>query len=138
MDEVPVPFQALFDQLRKASPDGSIILPFPVWREAFMNDAPLKIAKESYEKLSPEPQSSLYTKLDFTKFYELINTQKLACSYIHSTNDTALPPGEYNWFPRFANRLGLCRVVEFAGAGHETPFTNPEGLAEHIIQAGRD
>jgi hypothetical protein len=34
-------------------------------------------------------------------------------------------------------RLGLYRLVRMPG-GHELLFTNPEGLAEKIIEAGRD
>jgi hypothetical protein len=34
-------------------------------------------------------------------------------------------------------RLGLDRLVRMP-AGHELLFTNPEGLAEKIIETGRD
>jgi len=138
IDEVPAPFQGLFGQLRDASPDQSILLPFPIWREAFMNTATLQEAQASYKLLSPEPQASFYTKLNLKKFYELINHQKIACSYLHCTGDIGLPPGDYNWYPRFPNRLGLCRIIEFSGASHEALFDDPKNLAEHIIKAGRD
>jgi hypothetical protein len=30
-------------------------MPFSIWREAFINDADLDVARTSYEQLSPEP-----------------------------------------------------------------------------------
>jgi pimeloyl-ACP methyl ester carboxylesterase len=138
MDETPASYQTLFDQLRQASPDRSIMLPFPIWREAFTNDVDMKEAQDTYSLLSSEPESSFYTKLDLKKFYELVGRQQIKCSYLHCTGDIALPPGDYNWYPRFPNKLGLCRVVEFAGASHEALFSDPKRLAEHIVKAGRD
>jgi hypothetical protein len=35
------------------------------------------------------------------------------------------------------NRLGLYRLVGMPGS-HEVMFTNPSGLAEKIVEAGRD
>ncbi len=48
-----------------------------------------------------------------------------------------MPPGAFAWFPRFPARLGLCRLVQMPG-GHETCFTNPQLLAQKIIEAARD
>ena len=39
--------------------------------------------------------------------------------------------------PRMSNRLGLFRLVQMPGS-HEVMFSNPIGLAEKIIVAGRD
>jgi hypothetical protein len=36
-----------------------------------------------------------------------------------------------------SNRLGLFRLVQMSGS-HEVMFSNPGGLAEKIIAAGRD
>jgi hypothetical protein len=52
---VPPHHRALFEQLAEASPDSSVMLPFSIWREAFINDADLDVARASYEQLSPEP-----------------------------------------------------------------------------------
>src|SRR6266446_2564364 len=39
VDEVPPHYRTLFDELAAASSDGTIMLPYPIWREAFINDA---------------------------------------------------------------------------------------------------
>lgn len=135
-DNVPPQFRALFDQMASESSDNTIMMPFPIWREAFINDGDLELAKWSYEQLSPEPYQ-FPEKLDLKKFYEIIQSGKVACSYLNCTEDTALPHGEWEWHPRMSSRLGLFRLVQMPGS-HEVIFSNPVGLAEKIIEAGRD
>jgi pimeloyl-ACP methyl ester carboxylesterase len=133
-DEVPPHYRALFDQLAKASGDGSVMLPYPIWREAFINDADESLAKSSYESLSPEPYQPFLDQLDLTRFYET----KVPKSYLNCTEDNALPQGaDWGWHPRMSQRLGLYRLVQMPGS-HEVIFTNPTGLAEKLIEAGRD
>jgi len=38
-DMVPPHYVALFDALSAQSPDNGVMLPFPIWRDAFINDA---------------------------------------------------------------------------------------------------
>ena len=132
-DNVPPHYRALFDSISSATPDGSVMMPFPIWREAFVNDADLETAERTYALLSPEPYQPFIDKLDLKKFYSLQTPR----SYINCTEDTALPPGEWGWHPRMSNRLGLYRLVQIAGS-HETMFTAPKRLAAAIIEAGRD
>jgi len=133
MDESPPATAALFEQMANESPDKSFLLPFPVWRDAFINDGDLDMAKRTYALLSPEPLQPSKDKLDLRKFYSL----DIPKSYINATEDIALPPGEWGWHPRMSNRLGLYRLVQMPGS-HEVMFTNPSGLAEKIIEAGRE
>jgi pimeloyl-ACP methyl ester carboxylesterase len=133
LDEVPPHYAEMFRQLAAASGDNTMMVPFPVWREAFMNDADDGLARSSYEKLTPEPFRPFTDKLDLVRFYSL----DIPKSYLNCTDDTALPPGEWSWVPRFPARLGLCRLVQMPGS-HEALFTNPVLLAEKIIEAGRD
>jgi pimeloyl-ACP methyl ester carboxylesterase len=132
-DEIPKVYVDLFDQIAKASADNTVMLPFPIWRDAFINDADLEMAKCAYSQLSPEPYQPFNDKLDLKKFYSL----EIPRSYINATEDIALPQGEWGWHPRMSNRLGLCRLVQMSGS-HEVMFTNPAGLAEKIVEAGRD
>ena len=134
MDEVPGHYRKLFDELVKASHDGTVTLPFPIWREAFINDADLELAQSAYARLSPEPYQPFCAKLDMKAFYAMDDIPK---SFLNCTEDIALPPGEWGWHPRMSNRLGLYRLVQMPGS-HEVVFTNPVGLAEKIIEAGRD
>jgi hypothetical protein len=64
-------YRALFEQLAEASPDNSVMLPFSIWREAFINDADLDVARASYEQFSPEPYQQMTEPLDLRKFYTL-------------------------------------------------------------------
>jgi len=48
-----------------------------------------------------------------------------------------MPPGDSGWHPRMSSRLGQFRLVQMSGS-HETLFTNPIGLADKLIEAGRD
>jgi len=132
-DETPPHYRALFAQLAAESDDNTVLLPYPVWREAFINDGDESIARQTYAYLSPEPMQPFLDKLDLGKFYSLEKPK----SYINFTEDTALPPGEWGWHPRMSSRLGLHRLVQKPGS-HEVVFTNPGLLAAAIIEAGRD
>lgn len=133
LDEVPPHYRELFGQLAAASADNTVTLPFPIWREAFIQDAELPLAQSTYELLSSEPFGPLGEKLDLGRFYSL----QIPRSYINGTEDTALPPGEWAWHPRMSSRLGMYRLVQLPGS-HEVMFSNPTLLAAKIVEAGRD
>ncbi|WP_409463167.1 alpha/beta fold hydrolase [Amycolatopsis sp. GA6-003] len=133
-DESPASYR---EMVRGSAVDGRFSLPWPVWREAFLNDADEPTARAAFETLCPTPVSMLEDKLDLAKFHELIAAGRLRCSYLNCTEDIAMPHGEYAWHPRFSSRLGLCRIVQMPGS-HEVLFTQPDALAAKIIEAGRD
>jgi hypothetical protein len=108
-------------------------MPFPVWREAFIQDADAELAAATHARLSTEPYQPFRDKLDLSRFY----ASDIPKSYINATEDTALPPGEWGWHPRMSARLGMYRLVQLAGS-HEVMFTAPERLAVAIDAAGRD
>ena len=135
-DNVPPHYRTLFDQMAGASPDHTVLMPFQIWREAFINDADLALARSAYDLLSPEP-FQFNEKLDMKRFYEIIHSGKVGCSYLNCTEDIALPHGEWGWHPRMSSRLGLFRLVQMPGS-HEAIFSNPILLADKIIEAGRD
>ena len=130
-DESPPHYREMMSGDRPSS------LLYPVWREAFMNDADEALARSCYEELSPEPISTARDALDLKRFYELVEARHLRCSYVNCTEDTAMPHGEYAWHPRFSARLGVCRLVQMPGS-HEVMFSNPTGMAEKLVEAGRD
>ncbi|MHC3001372.1 alpha/beta fold hydrolase [Gordonia sp. GN26] len=132
MDEAPPHYRELFRSLATATDDNTVMLPFPVWREAFIQDADLETATRTYELLSPEPLQPMADKLDLTRFYQ----SEIPKSYINATEDIALPPGEWGWHPRMSSRLGMYRLVQLPGS-HEVMFTNPKLLAAKIVEAGR-
>ena len=134
VDEVPPPFREMFAGLAAASADNAFMLPYPIWREAFIGDADAELARSAYELLCPEPYQPLIDKLDLGAFY----ASQIPRSYLNCTEDIAMPPGEeWSWHPRFSNRLGLYRLVQMPGS-HEVLFTNPAGAAQKLMEAGRD
>mgnify|MGYP002778201673 FL=1 len=132
-DNIPHESQALFDSLARESDDNTMMMPFEIWREAFLNDADLELARSSYTQLSSEPYQPWIDKLDMKQFYSL----PIPKSYLYCSEDIALPQGEWGWHPKMSSRLGLFRFAQMPGS-HEVMFSNPSGLAEKIIVAGRD
>src|SRR5215831_10539403 len=62
-DMVPPPYTALFDAIAAERGDGAVVLPFPIWREAFINDADLDTARRAYDVLNPHPLKTLSDKI---------------------------------------------------------------------------
>lgn len=134
LDEVPPNYRELFRNLAADSGDNTVMLPFEIWRERFINDADAELARSAYEQLSTEPFQPFVDELDMTDFYEL----DIPASYINATEDTALPQShEWCWHPRMSSRLGGFRLVQLSGS-HEVVFTDPDGLTDAIVRAGRE
>ncbi|MFS0514925.1 hypothetical protein ACEYW6_09370 [Nostoc sp. UIC 10607] len=87
-DSLPPHYQALFDSLARESDDHTMVMPFEMWREAFLNDADLEMAQSSYAQLLPQAYQSLIDTLDLKQFYSL----SIPRSYLYCTEDTALAP----------------------------------------------
>lgn len=132
-DLVPPHYVELFDAVSAASPDNSVMLPFPVWREAFINDGSSDVAQSAFDALNPHPYAT------FTDTISLRSNpaeMEIGKSYINCTEDTALPQS-LGWHPRMSEKLGLFRLVQIPGS-HELCFTDPGALAQAIMLAGRD
>lgn len=112
IDNVPPHSQVLFDKLVRESDDRTVMLPFDIWREAFLNDADLELAQSSYAQLSPEPYQPWIDKLNLKQFYSL----PIPKSYLYCTEDNALPQGEWGWHPRMSSRLKQFRFVQMPGS----------------------
>ena len=84
---------------------GAVKLPFPVWREVFMNDASLELAQKTYDLTTPHPIRTLTDTLELKEFSGL----QIPKSYINCTEDMAMPPGEFAWTPGSRPVLG-CAV----------------------------
>lgn len=134
-DQFPPPMLQAFEQLRKTSKDDTIMLPFPVFRETFVNLANLGLAQQLYSEARPEPAKPAFERLDLKAFYKLQTPR----SYLYLTEDNVLPQGEgYGWHPHMSSRLGLFRLIKSAG-DHMTYFrTKPALLAQRLYEASRD
>ena len=131
-DRVPPHYAGLFEQVAAANANA-VMLPFEIWREAFINDADLALARSAYERLNPHPYR---TFTDPVQLQRPLAELPVGKSYVNCQQDTALPHG-LPWHPRLSERLGLFRLVECPGS-HELWFSNPPVLAQAILQAGRD
>lgn len=131
-DMVPPHYKGLFDQIAAAS-NGAVVLPFEVWREAFINDGDLELAKRAYAKLNPHPYRTFTDPSAITRPMAELMVGK---SYLNCVLDVALP-ASLPWHPRLSERLGLFRYIEAPGS-HEAWFTRPADLAKALIEAGRD
>jgi pimeloyl-ACP methyl ester carboxylesterase len=132
-DMLPPQHVGLFAANAAERGDGSVVLPFEVWREAFINDADLDTAERAYRVLNPHPFKTLTDKISLkTNPSEMI----VAKSYVNCTEDISLPH-HCPWHPRLSQKLGLFRLIQVSGS-HELCFSNPDRLAQAIMQAGRD
>ncbi|MBX3608777.1 MAG: alpha/beta hydrolase [Hydrogenophaga sp.] len=131
-DLVPPHYRALFDGVAAAN-QNAVMLPFEVWREAFINDADIALARSAYAKLNPHPYRTFTEASTITQPMAAVAIGK---SYVNCVLDVALP-ASLPWHPRLSERLGLFRYIACAGS-HEAWFTQPKALAEAIEAAGRD
>ena len=129
LDEVPPSFAELFTGLAASSGEDSIVLPFEVFAAAFIQDAPEPVQRLVHDLLVPQPLQY------FTATVPALDPAALGVpvSYVVSTDDISLPPGEFAWAPRFPDRLGV-QPTEAPGS-HESLFTQPAGLAEALQKA---
>ncbi|KPQ20513.1 MAG: hypothetical protein HLUCCA24_02090 [Rhodobacteraceae bacterium HLUCCA24] len=109
------------------------MLPYPIWREAFINDADADLAQSAYDALNPHPYATFTDRIALSRNPAEMEVPK---SYLNCTEDTALPQS-LGWHPRLSEKLGLFRYVAIPGS-HELCFTDPAALARGIIAAGRD
>jgi pimeloyl-ACP methyl ester carboxylesterase len=131
-DMVPPLYVQLFDAVAAAN-HGAVMLPFPIWREGFINDADMALATSAFEKLNPQPYKTFTDKIALT---QPVAAMTLGKSYVNCRMDTALPHS-LPWHPRLSERLGLFRYIECSGS-HEVWFTDPKAIAHAVVAAGRD
>ena len=129
---VPPHYVGLFDAVAAAN-KGAVMLPFEIWRDAFINDADLEMAKSAFAKLNLHPYKTFTDKITLKHALAELPVGK---SYANCRQDIALPHS-MPWHPRLSERLGLFRLVECDGS-HEMFFSNPARLAQAIAEAGRD
>jgi pimeloyl-ACP methyl ester carboxylesterase len=134
-DQFPPKVRDFILGLAEQSADNTIKLPFPFFRETFVNLADLQTASQIYNSTIPEPGAPLVEKLDLKNFFQLTTPR----SYINLQEDTAVPPGENSgWFPHLASRLGVYRLIQGHGDHMTTAKINPRMVAQLIVNAGRD
>jgi pimeloyl-ACP methyl ester carboxylesterase len=66
----------LFGSVLAKRGDGSIMLPFPVWRETFINDVDLETAQKAYDALNPHPEKTLLDRISIIAFSSVSITRR--------------------------------------------------------------
>lgn len=130
-DEVPPTYQDLFSHAAAASADNTVALPLEVFQGSFMGDADRAGTAVIHSLLRPQP---FRTFTDPPVGGEAYRDLDLSLHYVLSTEDVALPPGEYGW-DRFAERIKTTPVS--VPGSHESMFTRPVELADALIQITR-
>ena len=113
--------------------DGSIMVPFQIWRETFINDVDLETAQKAYDTLNHHPEKTLVDQISIKVDPK---DMQLGRSFINCTDDAGLPD-RHPWHPGMSQKLGVFRLVQTPGS-HELCFSNPKRLAQAIVDAGRD
>jgi pimeloyl-ACP methyl ester carboxylesterase len=62
-DQLPAAFLAMFRQLSAQSTDRSVALPYPAFRESFVNTADEDTARRLFPEFTPEPASPVFEPL---------------------------------------------------------------------------
>lgn len=127
-DLVPGFFTQMFDQI--AEYDGTVMMPFPIWREALTNDMTDEASTAAYARLVPQPYRTFTERISLSRPPAEFDIPK---SYINFTDDTAMPHS-MPWHPRLSEKLGLFRLVQAPGS-HEVCFSDPAGAARAIMLA---
>ena len=132
-DMLPSELIEAFSAAAAEREDGGVVLPFPIWREALINDADLDTARRTYDALNPHPLKTLTDKISLSANPTGMSVAK---SYVNCTEDISLPH-HYPWHPRLSQKLGFFRLIQVPGS-YELCFSNPPLLAQAIMHAGRD
>ena len=129
-DEVPAAYQELFGQLAAASHDNTVTLPLEVFQEGFMADAAPETAALVHSVLRAQPFGTFTDEpVNGDQYRDL----GIPMEYVLSSEDVALPPGDFAWAPRFPDRCGATPIS--VPGSHESMFTRPAELAEGILRA---
>lgn len=129
-DEVPPEYQGLFDQLAAASDDNTVSLPLEVFQQGFMGDASPEAAAVLHSVLRGQPYRTFTDEpVDGERYREL----DIPLEYVLSSEDVALPPGDFAWAPRFPDRCGA--TPSSVPGSHESMFTRPSELADGLLRA---
>jgi len=110
-----------------ASPDNCVPVIEDFVRNMLMATEPVEQQDALLQRLIPQPLALFTTPVDTREFQSL----SVPKAVVFCKEDASLPPGAYLGM---AQSLGEHRLVEVEGS-HEALFTNPEVVAQGILQA---
>ena len=128
LDDVPPEFAESFTALAAASHDNTVALPADNFHESFIADACPQTAAILHSTLRAQPFRTFSDgPVDGEKYRHL----GIPLEYVLSSEDMALPPGEFAFAPRMPERCGVSPTL--VPGSHESMFTRPAELSEALL-----
>jgi pimeloyl-ACP methyl ester carboxylesterase len=127
-DNLPAAMLEAIRHLSASSGDGSVALPYELFRGAFVNTADERSARELYTQFAPEPCLPIFEPLALLHNHH----HGIPATFVACRQDLSLGPGVFH--PGQSSRLDRPRLIEIDG-DHEALLTNPDALADALLTA---
>jgi pimeloyl-ACP methyl ester carboxylesterase len=127
-DVMPEQMRTAITELSTTRPDRAIPMPWEFWRQNFIQTASEQLARESHERLVPDPYRPVFERVKLRRPVH----RELPASFLAFTQDKTMPPGF--WHPGMSGRLNDGAVIEIDG-DHEILLSAPEPLADALHHA---
>ena len=127
-DVMPEQMRTAITELSTTRPDRAIPMPWDLWRQNFIQTASDQLARESHERLVPDPYRPVF---DPVKLRRPVH-RELPATFLAFTQDKTMPPGF--WHPGMSGRLNDGAVIEIDG-DHEMLLSAPGPLADALHHA---
>jgi pimeloyl-ACP methyl ester carboxylesterase len=127
-DVMPAGLRTAITELTAARPDRAIPMPWQLWRANFIQTASDQLARDSYERLVPDPYRPVFEPIKLRRPVH----RELPATFLTFTQDLTMPPGF--WHPQMSSRLNGATVTEIDG-DHEMLLTAPKQLADALHDA---
>ena len=127
-DVMPEQMRAAITELSTTRPDRAIPMPWDFWRQNFIQTASEQLARESHERLVPDPYRPVFEPV---KLLRPVHREHPA-TFVAFTQDKTMPPGF--WQPGMSGRLNDGVVIEIDG-DHEMLLSAPGPLADALHHA---
>jgi pimeloyl-ACP methyl ester carboxylesterase len=127
-DNLPAAMLEAIRQLSANSGDGSVALPYELFRGAFVNMADEASARALYARFVPEPCMPIFEPLALPHNHQ----HDIPTTFIACRQDLSLGPGVFH--PGQSSRLNRPRLIEVDG-DHEALLTSPDALTDALLAA---
>ena len=127
-DVMPEQMRTAITELSTTRPDRAIPMPWEFWRQNFIQTASEQLARESHERLVPDPYRPVFEPVKLRRPVH----RELPATFVAFTQDKTMPPGF--WHPGMSGRLNGGAVIELDG-DHQMPLSAPGPLADALHYA---
>ena len=127
-DVMPEQMRTAITELSTTRPDRAIPMPWEFWRQNFIQTASEQLARESHERLVPDPYRPVFEPVKLRRPVH----RELPAAFVAFTQDKTMPPGF--WHPGMSGRLNDGAVIEIDG-DHQMLLSAPGPLADALHHA---